>query len=81
MKLYLITENTEIPNAPIIWAGSQAGAASARKEMLARGATRKDIKTYEVDVPTGKEGLMQFLNDLGNNDITTLIAIRNLIGR
>lgn len=81
MKLYLITENTESPNAHVIWAGSQAGAASARKEMLARGATRKDTKTYEVDVPTNKEGLMQFLNDLGNNDITTLIAFRNLIGR
>lgn len=81
MKLYLITENTESPNAHVIWAGSQAGAASARKEMLARGATRKDTKTYEVDVPTNKEGLMQFLNDLSDNDITTFVAIRNLIGR
>lgn len=81
MKLYLITATTEDSKTHVIWGGSQNDAASARKEMLARGATRKDIKTYEVDVPTGKEGLMQFLNDLGNNDITTLIAIRNLIGR
>lgn len=81
MKLYLITATTEDSKTHVIWGGSQSDAASARKEMLARGATRKDIKTYEVDVPTGKEGLMQFLNDLGNNDITTLIAIRNLIGR
>ncbi len=81
MNLYLITATTEDSKTHVIWGGSQSAAASARKEMLARGATRKDIKTYEVDVPTGKEGLMQFLNDLGNNDITTLIAIRNLIGR
>lgn len=81
MKLYLITATTEDSKTHVIWGGSQSDAASARKEMLARGATRKDTKTYEVDVPTGKEGLMQFLNDLGNNDITTLIAIRNLIGR
>ena len=81
MKLYLITATTEDSKTHVIWGGSQSDAASARKEMLARGATRKDTKTYEVDVPTGKEGLMQFLNDLGNNDIATLVAIRNLIGR
>jgi hypothetical protein len=81
MKLYLITATTEDSKTHVIWGGSQSDAASARKEMLARGATRKDTKTYEVDVPTGKGELMQFLNDLGNNDITTLIAIRNLIGR
>ena len=81
MKLYLITATTEDSKTHVIWGGSRSDAASARKEMLARGATRKDTKTYEVDVPTGKGELMQFLNDLGNNDITTLIAIRNLIGR
>ena len=81
MKLYLITATTEDSKTHVIWGGSQSDAASARKEMLARGATRKDTKTYEVDVPTGKGELMRFLNDLGNNDITTLIAIRNLIGR
>ncbi len=81
MKLYLITATTEDSKTHVIWGGSQSDAASARKEMLARGATRKDTKTYEVDVPTGKGELMQFLNDLGNNDITTLIAIRKLIGR
>ena len=81
MKLYLITATTEDSKTHVIWGGSQSDAASARKEMLARGATRKDTRTYEVEVPTGKEGLMQFLNDLGNTDITTLIAIRNLIGR
>ncbi len=81
MKLYLIIATTEDSKTHVVWGGSQSDAASARKEMLARGATRKDTKTYEVDVPTGKGELMQFLNDLGNNDITTLIAIRNLIGR
>ncbi len=81
MKLYLITATTEDSKTHVIWGGSQSDAASARKEMLARGATRKDTKTYDVDVPTGKGELMQFLNDLGNNDITTLIAIRKLIGR
>lgn len=81
MKLYLITATTEDSKTHVIWGGSQSDAASARKEMLARGATRKDTKTYEVDVPTGKGELMQFLNDLGNNDITTFTAIRKLIGR
>lgn len=81
MKLYLITATTEDTKTHVIWGGSQNDAASARKEMLARGATRKETRTFEVDVPTNKEGLLQFLNDLGNNDITTLIAIRNLIGR
>lgn len=81
MKLYLITATTEAPETQVIWGGSQAEAASARKEMLARGATRKDLKTYEVDVPTNKEGLLQFLNDFGNGDVTTLAATRNLLGR
>lgn len=81
MKLYLITATTEDSKTHVIWGGSQAEAASARKEMLARGATRKDLKTYEVDVPTNKEGLLQFLNDFGNGDVTTLVTIRNLLGR
>lgn len=80
MKLYLITATTEDSKTHVIWGGSQTEAAGARKEMLARGATRKDTKTYEIDVPTNKEGLLQFLNDFGNGDVTTLIAIRNLLG-
>lgn len=78
MKLYLITATTEDSKTHVIWGGSQSDAASARKEMLARGATRKGTRTFGVDVPTNKEGLLQFLNDFGNGDVDTLIDTRDL---
>jgi len=78
MKLYLITATTEDSKTHVIWGGSQSDAASARKEMLTRGATRKKTRTFGVDVPTNKEGLLQFLNDFGNGDVDTLIDTRDL---
>ena len=62
MKLYLIVAKVD-DHENQIWAGSQADAAKARKELANLGATRKDTSTYEVDVPTGKAELLQFLND------------------
>lgn len=46
------------------WAGSQADAASCRKEILGLGGKRADTKTEEVDVPTTKVELLAFLNKL-----------------
>lgn len=78
MKLYLITAKTDdIAPTSQVWGGSQADAAAARKALMAKGATRKDMKTYEVEVPTGKAELMQFLNDY-QGSATHLVGIRNL---
>ena len=87
MKLYLVTAEVDVSedgtkfDRHTIWSGSQAEAASARKELTARGARRKDVKTYAVDVPTDKTGLLQFFNDLGNIDVRTLAATHNLTAR
>ena len=84
MKLYLVTAEVDVSedgtkfDRHVVWGGSQAEAASARKELVDRGARRKGVKTYAVDVPTDKTGLLQFLNDFGSGDVRTLIAIRNL---
>lgn len=60
MKLYLVSANECPLNS--IWAGSQADAAAARKQLIERGAKRKDLMTSEVEVPTKKEELIAFLN-------------------
>lgn len=71
MKLYLITANESTLNS--IWAGSQAEAASARKQLVEQGAKRKDLITHEVEVPTKKEDLLGFLNLLASG--TDIVAI------
>jgi hypothetical protein len=77
MKLYLITASFGEDNTQQTWGGSQADAAAARKNFVTEGAKRKDIWTYEVDVPTGKVDLIQFLNDYqGNAEV--LVATRKL---
>lgn len=84
MKLYLI-----ISNAPddlddgarqSIWAGSQSDAASARKELLAAGAKRKDLATHEIDVPTKKDELIAFLNTLSAGP-TVVAATEKLLAK
>lgn len=69
MRLYKITAiiatvDNASSAAHVKYVGSQADAASARKEFLDLGATRKDTETLEVDVPTDKAGLLAFLNGL-----------------
>lgn len=76
MKLYLIAAKTD-DRENQIWAGSQADAAKARKELANLGATRKDTSTYEVEVPTGKADLLQFLNDY-QGDASHLVRARKL---
>lgn len=81
MKLYLVTAsiNTEEGDVDTIqtWGGSQADAAAARKVALGKGAKRKDLQTYEVEVPTGKADLIAFLNDY-QGSAEALVAIRKL---
>jgi hypothetical protein len=43
------------------WTGTQADATACRKTLLLEGM--RDIKTYEVDVPTSKSPLIEWLND------------------
>ena len=65
MNLYLVhgliaTETTVETFAQ--WCGTQAECASARKAFAERGAKKADIFTREIDVPTNKAGLLEFLN-------------------
>lgn len=74
MKLYLITGDYFIR-----WVASQSDAATARKDAIAEGEKRKDLNTYTVEVPTNKEGLLEFLNDY-RGSTEQLIATRKLTG-
>lgn len=62
MKLYKTTATND-PKAH--WAGSQAEAAGQRKALNQAGHKRDSITTDEVDVPTDKKGLLEFLNKAG----------------
>ena len=47
------------------YAGSQTEAAKIRKDLRENnGAKNANIRTTEVDVPTNKDGLLKFLNEL-----------------
>ena len=61
MKLYLVHGNTETKQLAK-WVGTQADAAATRKAFMEEGAKRADLDTKEVDVPTDKAGLLEFLN-------------------
>lgn len=65
MKLYRTTVTDAGPeDVAVRWAGSQAEAASQRKA-LNQNFKRDKINTEEVDVPTDKKGLLEFLNKGG----------------
>lgn len=47
------------------YAGTQADARAARDEIVeALGCKKKDVEIEEAEIPTGKEGLLEFVNDL-----------------
>ena len=49
----------------VAFASSKVGASGARSVMMdAHGAARSDITIVEIDIPTGKDGLLAFLNNL-----------------
>jgi len=58
MKLYKITARNEATT----WAGSQTEAAKARKEFMELGYKRADLDTQDIDIPTDKVGLLNWLN-------------------
>jgi hypothetical protein len=46
------------------WVGSQAAAASVRKDFNSKqGYRQSEITTLEIEIPTDKKGLLDFLND------------------
>lgn len=64
MRLYKITACTNTAEAktlPTLWAGSQTEAAKARKQMLELDASRATTETFELDIPTNKDGLLEWL--------------------
>lgn len=62
MKLYKTTAAAKHEAQPA-WSGSQADAAKDRKHFNSdKKIPRAEIETVEVDVPTDKKGLLDFLN-------------------
>jgi hypothetical protein len=66
MKAYIVT--TSIVPGATTFCASQADCASARKALVDQEVKRKDIDTLEVDVPTTKAELLDFLNMLVRPD-------------
>ena len=69
MKLYKITAPAADDTNKIAFAGSQADARKARIELEApfkalKPKDRPEVKVIELDVPTDKKGLIEFLNEL-----------------
>lgn len=63
MKFYrtATTDDSQTPR----WSASQSGAASDRKVLIAAGAKRTELDSDEVEIPTGKQGLLDWLNARG----------------
>jgi hypothetical protein len=47
------------------WVGSAAEGVATRKELYAEGFARKEVVETQVDVPTDKAGLLEWLNNGG----------------
>lgn len=66
MKLYRIaavnTSKGEQPDLETHWVGSKAEGVLKRKQLAAEGWTRKEISEVEVEIPTDKKGLLEWLN-------------------
>jgi hypothetical protein len=66
MRLYKITASDGADEREIHWVGSKADGVASRKQLAAAGWQRREISEVEVDVPTNKEGLLQWLNAGGS---------------
>lgn len=78
MKLYIVTATSgDSLTVRHTWCGAQTQAAGARKAFIADGFKRAELSTYEVDVPTGKDGLIEFLNDCSTG-IPQMVVTRKL---
>jgi hypothetical protein len=65
MKLYLVHGIVRTPNSVetvFRWCGTQAECTATRKEFIERGASKYDTHIKEIEVPTNKAGLLEFLN-------------------
>jgi len=63
MRLYKLTQSDAGPEpVRVKWVGTQADAAHTRKDWVKLGAKRDNIETEEIEVPTDKKGLLDFLN-------------------
>lgn len=63
MNLYKTTvAASEDHPAATLWSGSMAAAGGDRARFVAAGAKRKDVTTVDVNIPTDKIGLLNFLN-------------------
>lgn len=78
MKFYLVTASDSTTDHQT-WAASQSDAAGARKHFVSLGIKRKDISTYEVDVPTSRAELLVFLNDY-QGSAQLLVGTRKIAG-
>lgn len=74
MKLYIIDAPIEGEADITRVVTSQAECASARAELTGIGVKRKDIDTYEVDIPTTKAELVGFLNQLLSGGVKQVVA-------
>lgn len=76
MKLYIVSGKLDMSQdgtkfAPSTRAfASQAECASERKRLTDRGLPRKAIDTFEIDMPTNKEGVLNFMNTLLSTEFT-----------
>jgi len=70
MKLYFVAwkmYDSEQSNFDSQWVGSQAEAASLRKNVRQKhGYIPKSVGTKTINVPTDKRGLLKFLNEPSN---------------
>lgn len=66
MRFYRITATNGLKDEDLkekkVWVTTQGDAASTRKALIDEGFRRKDLETEEVDVPTDKAGLLEWLN-------------------
>jgi hypothetical protein len=69
MKLYKVSAKYSIKlnGAPVLqtpskYLGTKGECIAYRKELMEAGAKRKEIETEAVDIPTNKEGLVEWLN-------------------
>lgn len=74
MKLYIIDAPIEGEANITRVVTSQAECASTRAELTGIGVKRKDIDTHEVDVPTTKAELVNFLNQLLSGGVKQVVA-------
>lgn len=67
MRLYRTTvkSHPDVQGPRPHWVGSQAEASKYRASLTSSGVKRADITTDEIDVPTDKRGLLEWLNNHG----------------